>query len=113
MSDDTPFERGHVVWHPALFRDSGRPFLVLSDDDHPFHGTEYLVAAITTTERTDAIPITSDAWVAGGLPKTSYVSPWFLTTLKHRTVERGVGMLSGDVVSDVTAAAAAYLGSPE
>jgi hypothetical protein len=48
MSED-PFERGHVVWHPALFKETGRPYLVLSDDAHPFHGTEYLVAGLTTT----------------------------------------------------------------
>lgn len=48
-ADDTEFDRGHVVWHDGLFRSDGRPWLVLSNGDHPFHGREYLVAGITTT----------------------------------------------------------------
>jgi len=106
---EASFERGHVVWHPALFKDTGRPFLVLSGDTHPFHGTEYLVAGLTTTERPPAIPVPTDAWLTGGLSKASYVSPWFLTTLKHETIERGVGSLISDIVGDVVDAAVVYL----
>jgi mRNA-degrading endonuclease toxin of MazEF toxin-antitoxin module len=104
------FDRGHVVWHPALFRDSGRPFLVLSDDKHPFHGEEYLVTALTTTERPPAVPVPDDEWVAGGLSRTSYVSPWFLTTLKHESIERGVGQLSQPLVTEIREAVGLYLG---
>jgi mRNA-degrading endonuclease toxin of MazEF toxin-antitoxin module len=108
-SDDS-FDRGHVVWHDGLFRGSGRPWLVLSDDRHPFHGEEYLVAGITTTDRPGAIPIDEDeAWSVGGLPRTSYASPWFLTTLKHPDVERGVGALADDRLESVLDAVASYL----
>ncbi|GAB3691010.1 hypothetical protein GCM10028857_27940 [Salinarchaeum chitinilyticum] len=114
MATETPrddaFDRGHVVWHDGLFRGSGRPWLVLSDDRHPFHGEEYLVAGITTTDRPGTVAIDEDdAWAIGGLPRTSYVSPWFLTTLKHADVDRGVGALTKDRLESVTGAVTSYL----
>lgn len=104
-----PFGRGHVVWHDGLFRGSGRPWFVLSDDRHPFHGEEYLVAGITTTEREDAIELGGDGWSVGGLPKTSYVSPWFLTTLKHAAIERGVGAVTPETTVAVGRAVTEYV----
>jgi hypothetical protein len=104
-----PFRRGHVVWHDGLFRSSGRPWLVLSDDGHPFHGEEYLVAGLTTTVREDAIPLDDSDWTVGGLPRKSHVSPWFLTTLKHPDIDRGVGRLTPRIVSKITAEAVGYL----
>jgi hypothetical protein len=57
-----PFDRGHVVWHAGLFRDRGRPWVVLSDERYPFHGEEYLVAGITTTERKGVFAMTGETW---------------------------------------------------
>lgn len=111
--DGSPFDRGHVVWHDGLFRGSGRPWLVLSDDRHPFHGLEYLVAGITTTERDSAVPLSEDAWAVGGLPRSSFVSPWFLTTLKHGRIDRGVGALADDVTDRIANEAARYVGAVE
>ena len=107
--DDLPFERGHVVWHEGLFRGSGRPWLVLSDDRHPFHGEEYLVVGITTTEREDAIELRDEDWTVGGLPRMSYVSPWFLTTLKHAAIERGVGAVTSDTAAEVGRTVVGYV----
>lgn len=111
MADETPFDRGHVVWHDGLFRNSGRPWLVLSNDRHPFHGQEYLVAGITTTDRTAAIPLSDASWAVGGLPRDSYVSPWFLTTIKHDGIERGVGALSDETLKTVVSRVGQYLGT--
>lgn len=108
-----PFDRGHVVWHDGLFRDAGRPWVVLSDDRHPFHGEEYLVAGITTTERDGAIPLSEGAWSVGGLPRTSYASPWFISTLKHARIDQGIGTLTDSVVRKVVAGTAQYLGIDE
>lgn len=91
---DVPFDRGHVVWHDGRFGRSGRPWFVLSDDRHPFHGEEYVVAGITTTARAPAVELDEANWAVGGLPRTSYVSPWFLTTLKHAEIDRGIGMVT-------------------
>lgn len=109
-ADGSPFRRGHVVWHDGLFRGSGRPWLVLSDDDHPFHGQEYLVAGMTTRERDAAVQVPDDAWAVGGLPGKSFVSPWFLSTLKHARIDRGVGALTEEVTAAIAAEAARYLG---
>lgn len=107
--DGHPYERGHVVWHDGLFRGNGRPWFVLSDRRHPFHGEEYIVAGITTTERPSGIELDDVDWVVGGLPRTSYVSPWFLTTLKHTDIDRGVGEVTEETREMVTDKAVEYI----
>lgn len=107
-SGEEQFERGDVVWHRGLFKRAERPWFVLSDHRHPFHGEEYVVAGITTTEREEAIRLAPDDWAVGGLPRTSYVSPWFLTTLKHADVERGVGALVESATETVVEAVLGY-----
>ena len=114
MDDSTAlYDRGHVVWHDGLFTLSARPWLVLSDDTHPFHGEEYLVAGLTTTQRASAIHLADEDWVVGGLPRTSYVSPWVLTTLKHADIDRGIGMVGEDVFRTVARHVSAYTGGTE
>lgn len=107
MSD--VFDRGHVVWHDGLSRGSDRPWLVVSDDEHPFHGEEYLVIGITTTDRDDAIELRNDNWTVGGLPGRSYVSPWFVTTIKHASISQGVGELDSSLVDEIVTEATQYL----
>ena len=70
------YERGAVVKGPDLFADySYRPYVCLSDDTHPFSDEEALYAAITTTHRAAAIPLTDNDFAAGSLPRESYVNP--------------------------------------
>lgn len=106
---DDSFNRGHVVWHDGLFRGSGRPWLVVSSDDHPFHGEEYIVVGITTSDRPGETELTEDAWLVGGLPRSSYVAPWFLTTLKHADIDRGVGELTEETTKSVLDDVRGYL----
>jgi len=101
MVEREAFDRGDVIWHPGLFKTSGRPWLVLSTDNHPFHGEEYLVVGITTTPRPAAIELSTTAWELGGLPKDSYVSPWFVTTIKHSDIEQGIGRVSADACTTI------------
>lgn len=108
-TQESAYSRGHVVWHDGLFRQSGRPWLVVSTDAHPFHGEEYVVAGLTTTERSEAVELTEEAWAVGGLPRTSYVSPWFLTTLKHADIERGVGEITEDTAKEILQEVRSYL----
>ena len=60
-----PYQRGDAVWHSAPFRDGGRPYVVLSDDQHPYHGEEYMVVGVTTDEREQAVALTPARWAEG------------------------------------------------
>lgn len=97
------------MWHDGLFRGSDRPWLVVSDDAHPFHGEAYLVVGITITERKGAIELQADDWTIGGLPKRSYVSPGFITPLKHTSIIQGVGQLESNVVDEIVTESTQYL----
>lgn len=98
------YQRGDVVWSIDPFRLAGearsiidagastemseedtkaRPCLVLSDSTHPFHGTQYLVVALTTTDRLISHPLDERYWARGGTPKQSYVSPWCVYSPLH------------------------------
>lgn len=78
------YERGDVVKGPDFFGSSlARPWVCVQDDTHPFESEEGIFVAVTTTRRSKAIPLTDDHFVNGGLPRTSYVNSWTVTTIKH------------------------------
>jgi hypothetical protein len=106
---EEPFDRGHVVWHNDVFTEYGRPWFVASDDQHPFHGEEYIAVGITTIHREPTVLLDTDAWCIGGLPRTSYASPWFLTTLKHTTIDRGIGKVTDETTQEIVTAVCDYL----
>ncbi len=91
MSPDT----ADVVWHEAPFKNQNsdgtqptRPWLIISNDNHPFQGSEYVVLGMTTNPRSEGVRVQRSDWVDGGTPKTSFVSPWFAMTLKHADLIR-------------------------
>lgn len=55
MSD----ERGDVVWSDDPFKDetTGRPWLVLNDETHPFGGQQYMTVALSTSGHDAALRI--------------------------------------------------------
>ena len=95
------YSRGDVLWHSAPFREGGRPYVVLSDEHHPFYGEEYLVAGVTTTERDGAIELTPNMWAEGGAPKRSWASPWYILTLKHETVTDRLGRITTETTNQI------------
>jgi PemK-like protein. len=107
-----PFQRGDVVWHPAPFKSqpAERPFLILSGPPHPFHGTEYAVVGLTRTERPSAIALDQTTWELGDPGEESYVSPWYLFTLKHDNIIRPKGSLTLDTTNEVAGAVASMIG---
>ncbi|MCU4802014.1 type II toxin-antitoxin system PemK/MazF family toxin [Halobacteria archaeon HArc-gm2] len=109
---DGPFQRGDVIWHPAPFKPAPRerPFLILSDDSHPFHGSEYAVVGLTRTERQRASELTPSSWAAGDPGGESYASPWYVFTIKHADVVRPKGSLTKDATTDVATAVARMVG---
>jgi len=104
-------ERGAVVEYPAVFAFESypRPYLIVSNESHPFHGEEYVGLAITTTEHDAAIPIDDDSWVRGRLPKRSFIKPWQPTLLKHDDIEDAFGLLDTPVVDRASRALAALI----
>lgn len=100
MSLDT----GDVVWYEALFKPQSdgsrpdRPWLI-SNDTHPFHGTEYIVLRMTTNPRSEGLRIHDEDWLDGGTSKTSYVSPWFAMTLKHADITYRLGTIKDSLIT--------------
>ena len=86
-----------------------RPYLICSNDRVPFHGQEYVAVVITTTRRAEAIELTADRFEAGRLPRTSYVSPWSVLTLKDRMITKQPARTTDATVDDVRRAMETYL----
>ena len=103
-------ERGAVIEFPALFESYSRPYLIVSDESHPFHGNEYIGVAITTTAMEPAVPIKDDSWVRGGLPKKSFIKPWQPTLLKHEDIHDAFGVLEPRIVDRVADELASMIG---
>ena len=111
MSDGS-FRRGDVVWHPAPFKRAPkeRPFLILSDASHPFHGDEYTVVGLTRTNRPSAIELSRAAWHVGDPGGNSYASPWYVFTIKHADVLRPKGALVSATTNRIAGAVASIIG---
>jgi mRNA-degrading endonuclease toxin of MazEF toxin-antitoxin module len=72
-------KRGDVVRRSDPFKlgeDSQRPWLILTNESHPFGDEQYGAVANSTEEYGNSIPVQSDVWKAGGVPRESFVSPW-------------------------------------
>jgi mRNA-degrading endonuclease toxin of MazEF toxin-antitoxin module len=93
--------RGDVWWGPAPHKSSPayRPWLVISDDSHPFADTESIVLGLLTQRHADSVPV-ADRWNSGGSEKDAYVSPWYVTTIKQRDFDRKQGSLEPQLVSE-------------
>lgn len=104
------YDRGAVVKGPDLFGGyDHRPYVCLSDDTHPFDGEESTYAAVTTTRRAAAIPLTDADFVSGGLPHESYVNPWTVTSIRHADIVDVEGHLTDDALEKIAREAADYI----
>lgn len=86
-----------------------RPYLTLSNDHVPFHGQEYVVAVITTTARPEAVELTANRLERGRLPRTSYVSPWSVLTLKDWMITKQPAEATDAIVDEVRQELDTYL----
>lgn len=96
------YERGGVWWGPATHKrgPAYRPWVVVSDSDHPFSDHESIAVAMTTQQHAEGLEVPETAWVQGGSETQSYVSPWYVATIKHRDFDRQQGTLSEAVLAD-------------
>jgi mRNA-degrading endonuclease toxin of MazEF toxin-antitoxin module len=108
------YERGTVVIAADPFKsDGGRPFVLISNQTHPFQGTEYIAATLTTTEWDEAIALSDDDWEIGSSPSDSYVSPWAVITLKDAAIDRRVGRLHDTVLEEIVEELHGYIAPDE
>ncbi|MFC6716211.1 type II toxin-antitoxin system PemK/MazF family toxin [Natrialbaceae archaeon GCM10025810] len=93
---------GEVWWGPAPHKDgpSYRPWVVVSDDSHAFSHVECISLAMTTQRHSGGVTVPDDAWVRGGSRKQSYISPWYVATIKRRDFDRCQGELERRVVAE-------------
>ena len=102
--------QGDVWWGPAPHKSSSayRPWLVVSDSSHPFADEECIAVAMTTQQHPDSILVTGSEWVRGGSQKDAYISPWYVTSIKHRDFDNQQGTLSKSLVADAIEALHTY-----
>ena len=107
--------QGEVWWGPAPQKSSPayRPWLVVSDTSHPFASEECIAVALTTQNHPPGIAVPDSAWVRGGSNKDAYISPWYVTTIKHRDFDRQQGTLSDSLVAETIDALHRYTPSPD
>lgn len=98
-----------VVAEDPFGNNPKRPYLILSNDQIPFYGQEYVAAVITTTARTEAIELTDSRFERGGLPRTSYVSPWSVLTLKDWMVTKQPAEVTDSTVDEARQELDTYL----
>ena len=86
-----------------------RPYLIISNDRVPFHGQEYIAAVITTTARSEATELTANRFERGQLPRTSYVSPWSVLTLKDWMITKQPAEATDETVTQVRQELGTYI----
>jgi mRNA interferase MazF len=104
--------RGAIVTADDPFgRTPRRPYLIVSDDRHPFAGEQYLAIGITTSNYEEAISI------AGRLTKgeltreaDSQAAPWAVVSLKTTNITKQVAQIGPSLVDAIAHAAIGYLG---
>jgi Growth inhibitor len=102
--------RGDIIVGPDFIGGSNRrPFVVISNEDHPFSSEECLVVLITTTEREEAISLPEEKFEEGELPKESYASLWTITTLETSAVQEKIGKLNSDAMKEISDQVTTYI----
>lgn len=109
------YDRGVVVWSDDPFKDdanAGRPWLILNTDLHPFEDEQSMAVALTTSGYDQALSISSDDWITGGVPYQSYALPWAVHSPQHQYIDQLLGRLTVEFVDRVVSALESYI-SPE
>ncbi len=105
--------RGDVVVAIDPFKDNdtaGRPFLVISDSETPFHGDQYIALSLTTrTWHDERIPLEDEHWTDGGAPKSSSIMPWSVNAIRSEWIDYRQGALREDVVERAVSHVVEYI----
>ena len=95
------YSQGEVWWGPAPHKSNAsyRPWLIISDDTHPFGNEKSITIALTTQQHSAGIAVREDDWIRGGSDVDAFVSPWYVVNLKHRDIDNLQGVLSQTLVA--------------
>ena len=105
-------EQGDVVRSVDPFKlgeNSQRPWLIVSNDSHPFGEEQFVAVAVSTKEYEDSIALEPDVWSVGGVPQRSFVSPWAVHSPRIEDLVAWQGCVTDEFVSDVVTALETYL----
>lgn len=104
------YPQGGVVLAEDPFGSTGeRPYAIVSNRRHPFHGEEYVALVVTTTRRDQAIPLPEGVFEEGSLPRQSYLSPWNPVTLKDWMIDKRVATVNNSTVDDAVEELTTYV----
>ncbi|ERH01873.1 MAG: hypothetical protein J07HN6_01432 [Halonotius sp. J07HN6] len=104
------YERGYVVVAADPLGDTPRrPYVIVSDDSHPFAGRQYIALGISTQGYEASIPL-AGSFIEGELNRDSFVSPWAVVSLRTTHIDRAVAQVSTAVTDRATQQMAAYAG---
>lgn len=98
--EDTPFQRGHVVWIDRSDQIEC-PFLILSIDSLRVDGPEYLGVRLSTVDSENAVRIEPGDWIIGGISKPAFALASTPQIIPHQVIEQGIGAISEESVEEV------------
>jgi hypothetical protein len=103
------YERGTIVVASDPFGNTPRrPYLLVSDETHPFTGEQYIAVGISTKAYDESIPL-ADSFTSGELTRESFVSPWAVVSLLESDIERAVAQVETPVTDEVIKQLTAYV----
>lgn len=102
--------RGSVVVASDPFGNAPRrPYLLVSDETHPFAGEQYIAIGISTTEYDESIPL-AGTFIEGRLNRKSFVVPWAVVSVRNATIDRPVARVSPAVTDEAASRMASFAG---
>ena len=102
--------RGSVVVASDPFGNTPRrPYLIVSDESHPFAGEQYIAIGISTTEYDESIPLVG-AFIEGRLDRASFVAPWAVVSIRAETIDRPVARIATAVTNEAVSRMASVAG---
>jgi hypothetical protein len=109
------YDSGDVVFGADPFDNDkdARPWLIISDDSHPFYGEQYVSLTLTSKMwYDDGFELCDDDCIRGGMPENSKVVTWSLGSPDHDDLDydRWQGTLKATVVDSCVERATRYIG---
>jgi mRNA-degrading endonuclease toxin of MazEF toxin-antitoxin module len=105
-------QRGDVVRSTDPFKlgtDKQRPWLILTDERHPFANEQFIAVAISRKEYAPSIPLLDEVWKIGGVPEESFAAPWSVHSPRIEDMVAWQGRVTESFVERVACALWEYL----